>query len=200
MVNRNAFLLADCFEADRFDRKGKVMRRLIVSATILWIAGGAPAALANNVGENHAWQFETSADKVNKAAIADMIEKKASGYYAPPVYNTTIERQFNCSVASTATGNQGSNTNLANSPTTSGPVADATGNDNQTDIDGWGTDGDATSEQDNSGDVAADVDGDVASRVSGSPEQALNSEQGNTGDQTASVDGSTACNFANVLN
>jgi hypothetical protein len=176
------------------------MKRLLSCVCILAIFGTSIPALANNVGENHAWQFETSADKVNKAAIADMIEKKDSGYYAPPVYNTTIERQFNCSVASTATGNQGTNTNLANSPTTTGPVSDATGNDNQTDIDGWGTDADATSGQDNSGDVDADVDGDVDSRVSGSPDQALNSEQGNTGNQTASVDGSTACNFANVLN
>jgi hypothetical protein len=176
-----------------------MIRRSVV-ASILVIASCSSVALANNVGENYAWQFETSTDKVNKAAIADMIEKKESGYYAPPVYNTHIDRQYNCSVASTATGNQGTNTNLANSPTTNGPNADATGNDNDTDIDGWNSDNQSTNGQDNSGDVDADVDGDVASRVNGSPDQALNSEQSNTGNQSASIDGSTACNFANVLN
>ena len=176
------------------------MRRGLVVASVLALAGSATAALANNVGENYAWQFETSTDKVNKAAIADMIEKKESGYYAPPVYNTTIERQYNCNVSSTATGNQGTNTNLANSPTTTGPNADATGNENDSDVDGWSSDNQANSGQDNSGNIDADVDGDVASRVSGSPNQALNSEQSNTGNQSASIDGSTACHFANVLN
>jgi hypothetical protein len=176
------------------------MRRVLAVASMLAIAGHASIAFANNVGENYAWQFETSTDKVNKAAIADMIEKKESGYYAPPVYNTTIERQYNCNVSSTATGNEGTNTNLANSPTTNGPNADATGNDNDSDIDGWNSDNQASNGQDNAGDIDAEVEGDVASRVSGSPDQALNSDQNNTGNQSASVDGSTACNFANVLN
>jgi hypothetical protein len=109
---------------------GGLMIKLLSVASVLALSGLASGALANNVGENYAWQFETTADKVNKAAIADMIEKKESGYYAPPVYNTYIDRQYNCSVASTATGNEGTNTNLANSPTTSGPHSNATGNDN----------------------------------------------------------------------
>jgi hypothetical protein len=166
----------------------------------LLVAGLAGQAAANNVGENQAWQFQTSADKVNQAAILDMIEKKKTGYYAPPVYNTHIDHQYNCNVSSTATGNQGSNTNLANAPSASGPTAGATGNSNSSDVDGWTGNEQANSDQDNSGHVGASVDGDVSSGVSGSPDQALNSEQSNTGNQSASVDGSSACQFANVLN
>ena len=50
---------------------------------VVALAGMAPAAFANNVGENYAWQFQTSADKVNQAVIQDMIQKKKSGYYFP---------------------------------------------------------------------------------------------------------------------
>lgn len=176
------------------------MRLVCKAAGFLALVGVASAASANNVGENYAWQFQTTADKVNQAAILDMIEKKRSGYYAPPTYITNIERQYNCTVASTATGNEGTNTNLANSPTTSGNAADATGNSNDTDIDGWRGDSDANSDQGNSGDVDASVEGSTSAHVSGSPNQALNSTQTNSGDQSASVDGSTACHFANVLN
>jgi hypothetical protein len=176
------------------------MRRGLVFTGLLVAIGCGSAATANNVGENFAWQFDTSADKVNKAAIADMIEKKESGYYAPPVYNTYIDRQYNCNVASSATGNEGTNTNLANSPTTTGPDADAMGNDADSEVEGWGSSNGSTTGQDNSGDIEADVDGNVATNVSGSADQALNSEQSNTGNQTSSIEGSTACNFANVLN
>jgi hypothetical protein len=177
------------------------MNRLIAAAGILLISGTGSVALANNVGENYAWQFETSADKVNKAAIADMIERRENGFYEAPIYNTNIERQYNCSVASTATGNEGTNTNLANAPSTSGPVSDATGNDAESDIDGLSADNlTNTNGQDNSGAINASVDGDIEVSVSGSPNQALNSEQSNTGNQSASIDGSTACEFVGVLN
>lgn len=176
------------------------MKRELLVAGILLALAPVGRARANNVGENQAWQFQTSADKVNQAAIADMIEKKKAGYYAPPVYNTHVDHQYNCSVASTATANEGTNTNLANAPTTSGPSAAATGNSNSSNVDGWTGNEQADSEQDNSGHVGASVDGSVSAHVSGSPDQALNSEQSNTGNQSASIDGSTACTFANVLN
>ncbi|RYF30712.1 MAG: hypothetical protein EOO38_32135 [Cytophagaceae bacterium] len=176
------------------------MKLLFAAAGILVLGGAASAAMANNVGENYAWQFQTTADKVNQAAILDMREKKRSGYYSPPTYITNIDRQYNCSVASTATGNSGTNTNLANSPTTSGPSSNAVGNNNETDIDGWRGDSDANSDQSNSGSVGSSVRGSVSAEVGGSPNQALNSTQTNSGNQSASVDGSTACNFANVLN
>jgi hypothetical protein len=160
----------------------------------------APAALANNVGENYAWQFQTTTDKANQAAIQDMIRKKQSGYYSPPTYVTNIDRQYNCNVTAGATGNSGTNTNLANSPTTSGASASATGNDNASQVDGWRGDSNVDSTQGNSGHVGASVQGSSSAHVSGSPDQALNSNQTNSGDQTATVDGSTACHFANVLN
>jgi len=176
------------------------MKRMLAGAACVAMSCVAIEAMANNVGENHAWQFETTSDKVNKAAITDMIEKKKSDYYAAPIYNTNIERQYNCSVASTATGNEGTNTNLANSPTNTGPEADATGNNSASDIDGWRSDSQALNDQNNSGQVGASVTGDANTHVSGSPNLALNSDQNNTGDQTASVDGSTACSFSHALN
>jgi hypothetical protein len=154
----------------------------------------ASPAAANDVGENVAWQFQTSADKVNQAAIQDMIRKRKSGYYAPPLYTTNIEHQYNCNVSATAQGNLGTNSNVANSPTTSGSTATATGNDNHTHVDGQGA-GTAANDQDNSGRVGSSVDGATYTHVHGSADQALNSEQTNSGDQYASVDGASACQF-----
>ncbi len=176
------------------------MKRLAAVTSMVMLASLATHAMANNVGENYAWQFETTTDKANKAAILDMIEKKRSGYYSPPTYITNIEKQYNCAVSSTAVGNEGTNTNVANSPTTSGSTATSTGNSNQSEIDGWKGDSTQSSDQANSGSVGSSVHGSSSASVSGSPDQALNSTQTNSGDQTASVDGSTACHFANVLN
>lgn len=155
-------------------------------------------ASANNVGENVAWQFQTTADKVNQAAIQDMIQKRKRGYYAAPIYTTNIERQYNCNVSATAQGNQGTNSTIANSPTTTGSTATATGNDNHTHVDGEGAGG-AANDQDNDGRIGSSVNGATYTRVHGSADQALNSEQTNSGDQHASVEGASACQFG-VLN
>lgn len=153
----------------------------------------ATPAIANNLGENRAWQFQITADKVNAAIIQDMILKRKSGYYAAPIYETHIDRQYNCNVTATAQGNQGTNSTVANSPTTSGNNASAIGNTNDTDIDGEQSNAD--SDQTNSGDVGAWVRGATRSYVSGRAHQVLNSTQTNSGDQHASVEGATACNF-----
>jgi hypothetical protein len=188
-------------QSDGVKKEGwEVMKQGWGICGILLAASLSGPVAANGVGENGAWQFPTSADKVNQAAIADMIEKKKTGYYSPPVYNTHIDHQYNCNVSSTATANEGSNTNLANSPTTSGASASSTGNSNSSDVGGWTGDQQSNSDQSNSGHVGASVDGNSSSHVSGSPDQALNSQQSNTGNQSASVDGSSACQFANVLN
>lgn len=176
------------------------MRRIPLILGAFALVGVSSSAFANNVGENYAWQFPTSADKANQAFILDIIEKKKSGYYSPPTYITNIEKQYNCNVSATATGNEGTNTNLANSPTTSGNASDATGNNADNDIEGWKGDSDIWNGQENDGHVHSSSRGNVRSNVEGSPDQALNSEQTNTGNQTATVDGSTACHFANVLN
>ena len=154
----------------------------------------APAAQANNYGESRAWQFRTSADRVNLAAIADLIEKRRSGYYQAPVYNSTIERQYNCGITSTATGNSDSQTALANSPSLTGASSFANGNVSDTDV-ASGSGASAGTDQGNSGDVSARVHGSTSAHVSGSATQALNSTQTNGGNQSAGVSDSTACLF-----
>ncbi|MDB5579293.1 MAG: hypothetical protein JWR80_4469 [Bradyrhizobium sp.] len=75
---------------------------------LIGFAATAPApTLANNYGESLAWQFKTSSDRANQAAVLDLIQKQRGGYYAAPTYNTNIARQYNCSIAATATGNSG---------------------------------------------------------------------------------------------
>ena len=166
----------------------------------LALAAIAAAALANNVGENTSWQFQSSADKVNQAAVQDMIRKQKSGYYSAPVYNTTnnIGRQYNCNVSATSTGNDGNNSTVANSPSTSGATSNASGNDSRTAV---GTLGGATvgTTQANSGAVGSAIVGGTSTQVQGAANQALNSNQSNSGAQTASVGGSSACAFG-VLN
>lgn len=155
-----------------------------------------PVALANGIGENAHWQFQSNADKANQAVVQDMILKRQNGYYAAPVYTTNIGRQFNCHVAATATGNGSANSAVANSPSNSGASSSATGNQNSIGLDSLG--GSATSTQGNSGSVGAGVNGNTTTQVDGSATQALNSAQTNSGAQSASVGGSSACLFGAI--
>lgn len=175
---------------------GRHWRRLIAFSVIAGIATAPAPLLANNYGESLAWQFKTSADRANQAAVLDMIEKRRGGYYAAPIYNTNIARQYNCSIAATATGNSGAQTALANSPTVTGATSTATGNDSTTSIgDGHG-DAAVDGGQTNSGAVSSGVTGATVTNVHGTASQALNSDQTNSGNQTATVQGSSACAFA----
>ena len=74
---------------------------------------GASPVRANGLGENVPWQFPSAGEIATRAGIADLMEKKRSGYYGPAnnntVNNTYIDRQTNCSVSSSALGNSGSN-------------------------------------------------------------------------------------------
>ncbi|OYW89038.1 MAG: hypothetical protein B7Z20_01040 [Sphingobium sp. 32-64-5] len=151
-------------------------------------------AHANNYGESLAWQFRTSADRVNLAVIADLIEKRRSGYYQAPVYNTAIERQYNCDITSSALGNSDNQTALANSPSVTGATSSANGNVSETDV-STGSGASAGTDQANSGAVSASVRGGTSATGSGTATQALNSTQTNSGDQSASVSASTACAF-----
>ena len=168
---------------------------LTMIAAVLAVAIAPVPALANNYGESLAWQFKTSADRANQAAIADLIQKQRGGYYAAPIYTTNIARQVNCSINATATGNSGSQTALANSPSVTGATSTATGNANTTTIgddrSGSAVDGD----QRNSGGVSSGVIGGTSANVRGAAWQALNSEQSNSGNQSADVRGSNACAF-----
>ncbi len=166
----------------------------MAAAAVLSCLSFAVPAAANNYGENFGWQFRTSEDRVNQAAVLDMIEKRKAGYYAAPVYQTTIERQFNCGISSTATGNTDTQTAFANSPSVSGASSTGTGNASDTGISGP-SGASSDTHQGNSGAVSSGVTGDTAASGYGSATQALNSSQTNSGDQAASVSSSTACQF-----
>lgn len=156
-------------------------------------------SLANNISENSAWQFETMTDKANRAFIEDMRQKKQSGYYASPVYNTYIDRQYNCAVSSVATGNQATSNAVGNSPTASGHSVSSTGNTDTASLDpGSGAlNSTMTNNQLNRGEVEAEASGEIETSVRGDTYQALNTDQQNSGTQTASVTDATACSFLN---
>jgi hypothetical protein len=184
----------------------------------------AQQASANGLGENGSWQFQTSQDKVNKGAIVDLIERKKGGYYdafKTTINNTTyIDKQFNCSVGATTTGNAGSNgmTATTSSPSVSNPSTTSSGTTansasngvNQTGVGRVlvaGAGGIANppqsvvdSDQANSGNLSSGISGSSTNSTTGAisadggrTDQALNSLQTNAGTQTASISGSTAC-------
>ncbi|MBB3862727.1 hypothetical protein GGQ88_004029 [Novosphingobium hassiacum] len=165
---------------------------------ILSSASFTSPASGNNVGENAGWQFQTTADQVNKAYLEDMRQKKKNGYYAAPVYNTNIDKQYNCSVTSTATGNQSASTATGNSPSTTGHSASSTGNTGTTELTSSSllpASANNSSDQSNSGSVSAGVDGNISTSVRGDTFQTLNTDQTNSGNQLASVTGATACQY-----
>jgi len=165
------------------------------AAMLLFACLPGISARAQEVGENRAWQFETPQDIAARAAVADLIARQRAGIYAAPVYNTVIARQYNCSVAASATGNSGAQSALANSPTVTGANAAATGNSGITQASGDGAGSDVANDQHNAAPVASTAIGSTGASVSAPAWQALNSSQSNSGDQRASVQGSTACGF-----
>lgn len=170
---------------------------------VLLVCGMATAfpAQANGVGENASWQFMSSTDKANRAFIEELRQRKKSGAYAPPVYNTLIDRQFNCNVMATSKGNEGVSSTVAASPSTSGNNSQAKANDSQNGFDlfGFPNKVDASGTQSNAGSVLASTSGGVQTKLAGnSSEQVINSSQTNTAAQSASVDGSTACSFSTL--
>jgi hypothetical protein len=152
-------------------------------------------SLANNVGENVGWQFQTSGDKANQTFIEEVRQKKMNGYYASPIYNTNIDRQFNCSVSSVSTGNQGTSTAIGNSPSSSGHSTSSTGNSDSSSIAQGGS---ISSSQQADGEVEAGASGNVSTGVDGNTYQTLNTDQQNTGAQTSSVAASSACQFGAI--
>jgi hypothetical protein len=160
--------------------------------------GTIDSVRANGLGENFDWQFRSTADKAAMVAMQDLIQKRKGGYYAAPVYNTKIDRQYNCNVAASGQGNNGSNSTVTHSPNTNGSVVTPTGNQNATTTTGTpsfgGSSGVAT-DQTNTGAVSAALTGSTSTAVSGQAWQALNSDQSNSGAVVSSVTGSTACTF-----
>ncbi len=173
-----------------------ILVRSRAAALAALAASLAPAqpALANNFSESLAWQFMTPGDLAAQAALRDMLERKRGGGYATPSYTTNIERQFNCSIAATATGNNGAQTAIANSPAVTGANASSTGNANSSAIGGRSGSG-ITNGQSNAAAVSSSVTGGTTSAVNGDARQALNSDQTNSGNQSANVRDASACAF-----
>lgn len=110
----------------------KLSRSVMAMIAVAFL--GTTAAQANSLGENAAWQFNSSADKVNKAYLEEMRQKKLNGQYSAPVFTTNIDKQFNCNLTASATGNLGTNGMSNGGPSASGNLANATGNDSTTDV------------------------------------------------------------------
>jgi hypothetical protein len=162
-------------------------------------------AYANGYGEDAPWQFRTSADQANLAAVQSMIQQKKAGMYHAPNYNyntydtTNIGKQVNCGNYATSYGNYGLNTQGANSPTINGASASSTGNaSSSTSLqDGpGGTPVNVSSEQSNTGTITSGVVGGTHVSNGGPVSQALNSTQTDSGTQTATISNSTACSGA----
>ena len=203
--------------------------RVRSSAVIKWLTGAvlvspllATPALSNGLGENYPWQFQTTQDKVNKGAIVDLIERKKGGFYDaynPNITNNTyIDKQFNCSVTSGATGNAGSNglTAATSSPTVSATDAINAASSGNSATNGLAQNGlpgilfaalntepsgALRNDQQNQGNLSSQVSGSSSgsstgaiSSDGGQTHQALNSTQSTSGYQTSTISGSTACN------
>lgn len=133
----------------------RMIRRRVFSSILILVSGIAGPAFANNYNESTGWQFKTSSDRANQGYVLDLMEKRRGGYYQAPTYTTTIERQYNCGVTATATGNADSQTALANSPSVTGATSLATGNDASSVLNGGGG---AKTGQNNSGKVSSGID------------------------------------------
>lgn len=190
------------------------------SHCLLCLIFGLPLAVqANGYGESGSWGFQSNQDKVNKAYVLDMLEKKKNGYYnaikSTYNYNTYIDKQVNCSLSSVTTGTSGSNGLQAS---TSSPVLNNTGTTSasgaansasnglsQAGLSGvFNTNatppGGISSGQSSSGALNSSVSGSSNSASTGQvaanggvTDQVLNSQQSNSGVLTSSISSSSAC-------
>lgn len=188
----------------------------LIGITVLW--GGA-AVRANGYGESGSWSFQTQQDRVNKAVITDLIEKKKNGYYdaikSTYNYNTYIDKQVNCTLSAVTTGTSGTNStqasasspvlNNASTTSASGAANTASNGLSQSSLTGvFNTNtsppGSISSGQSSSGALNSSISassnsastGEVAAN-GGANEQVLNSQQSNSGVLTSSISASSAC-------
>jgi hypothetical protein len=199
------------FDESHFMRKhvrsSRIFKRVFAIAA-LGVTTIAVPAFANGLYENRPWGFQTSADKANKAAVVDLIERKKGGYYDgfnTYVTNTThIGQQVNCSNGASVSANiadsaqAGPNTQDNSAPSIS---ADGTANSDATILDGTTQSADVDGQQSNQGDINSDVDsssiaGSFGGVHNGGTDQDFNNDQNNSGTLTSSVNESTACDFA----
>jgi hypothetical protein len=182
---------------------GKVMAAALCSAASIVI--GASGALGNGFLESRPWQFDTANDKIAKASIADLREKKKGGYYdgfdtnINNTYTTNIAGdQINCNLTASAVGNTASNgvTSNASSPTVDLPGsigADATGNISSTSA--------AGTDPYNGANASQSGGGNGQSSAVGQAGQLTNTSQGNTDSpQNASVDNSSINSSVDNMN
>ncbi len=183
--------------------------RLLTGCAIGFCAGVTHAQ--GFTSEGIPWQFQTSADRVNKAAVNDMLEKKKGGYYdafhVSNQYVTTIERQVNCTFSPSASGNANSLAQdaSASSPSTSassGNTAGATGNSNAN-SGSLNQGGSVASNQSNTGQLSAGVSASTSSNqmapinaADGRNQQDASVSQSNSGSQSTTVSASSACAFS----
>jgi len=202
-----------------FRRRSPRAKSALLSLLLLGaMTGYASLASANGYGENQSWQFRSSTDQANNAAIEDLILRKKGGYYGSfsttyNTYNTTnIGTQTNCNLTATAAGNSGSNSMtgsasspvVSNSGSTSSSAIGNSGTNDATGPFGGGYPG-SGNQQSNTGSVGSGINGSSTNVGSGainagggSNRQVLNSSQSNSGSQAASVTGSSACSFAHA--
>ncbi|MFN3231001.1 MAG: hypothetical protein ACE363_02450 [Alphaproteobacteria bacterium] len=170
---------------------------------------GTTAAFGNGLFESRPWQFDTANDKIAKANLLDLRERKKGGFYDG--FDTTNNfvtniagDQINCNLTASAVGNSGQ---LAANGSASSPIidtpgsinADATGNVSTTDTSGFnstiGTDPFNFVSDSATGSIS-DPDGQATSNGG----QSSSTSQGNTDSpQTAGVDNSSiSSNVDNV--
>ena len=186
------------------------MKTTTITLAAALLAATTQAGAQGWLGESVPWQFQTSADRANRALVNDLVEKKKGGYYDSfkSTYITNIDRQINCNFQPTSAGNS-SSTDQANSvasPQTnasSGTSANSTGSSNQS-SDNLGRGGNtASNNQSNTGTISSGVSGSPSTTTTApinsdhaNGHQDMQVAQNNSGHQTTSVSGSTGCSFA----
>ena len=160
-------------------------------------------SMANGLYENRPWQFETQADKANKAIVNDLIGRKKGGFYDAfgPAQNTLYNMDCYITASSTANESTSAMDARASSPDPSpgsNQTADSTANEA---LNAGGGGGPLNNDQSNSGTQNSNLSDNTAvvgdiDASGGTTNQALNNSQVNQGDQHASVNESTACNFS----
>lgn len=163
----------------------------------------AHPALANGYLEDQPWQFQTTADQANLAAVLGLIQEKKAGAFGPASTTnnltnlTTIDHQTNCTLAASSYGNFGTNAEAGLAPSSVGPTLSALGNSNGSSVVQQGPTMaplNLSTGQSNTGAVETAFTGNLTSvSASGPVNQALTSTQTNSGRQAASVANSTAC-------
>ena len=190
--------IVDGAETKPADARSICVRIGLSALVCVSVLGFSARVQANGLGENFDWQFQTIADKAAMVAMQDLIQKRKGGYYAAPIYNTKIDRQYNCNVAASGQGNNGLNSTTTHSPNTNGSSVNPIGNQNATTTTGtpsFGGSSGVDTDQTNAGAVSGSLTGSTSTAVSGQAWQALNSDQANSGAVVSSVTGSTACTF-----